>query len=95
MSKPETFDDSWSVRDGYARIQGHRTNGGDYWYEGDVVGPDVSVGVYSDARLSHYSIVIDGKEYRRTEQRGRTQRGLTIMARKFADAMLREREADQ
>lgn len=74
--------DSLSVGRGWSSIQTHRTEHGNY-LEGMVFTPHGIVAVYSQEDATTFRTVVDGQLYHMGERRGRTARGLAILAQRW------------
>jgi hypothetical protein len=85
MSKAKMRDESRAVSRTYGTIRRERTHDGTaFWYHGSLITRWGIVTVYGEERFSRYDFVHGGRHYIRTEDRQRTERGLTIMAVRFA-----------
>lgn len=87
----ESWDDEMRIRNATGRIMRHRLNATESYLDGDVLTPWGIVTVYSEneelggnMNLARFDFVFDGILYIRTFKRSFTERGLTLMARKFA-----------
>ena len=76
----------WSMK--VARASGnfstHELRDGTSYLTGEVTTPLGFVSVYSQDDHSSYRVVIGGRLYARSENAGRSSRGLTIVAARFA-----------
>lgn len=84
MTRNRTTDESFAIGRAFGTITRERSSTGAIWYRGRVITRWGIVDVYSDDDHSRYDFACDGRHYIRTERRGRTQRGLAIMASRFA-----------